>query len=181
MTPRTLVRLYPRAWRERYQDEMLAMLGDAPMTMAQAADLARLGFSEWCRRPVVGPTIVAAIASVLAQIIGGALNAAPIEPPGGVVTGIAWLLGTYGLGYLLWRSNEWLFERSPTTGQRQVRIGLALAIGAGIISVWGRSAAAHGALRSLWFVGNPAFFWAWIVWSARVQSLRRERDQDVTL
>jgi hypothetical protein len=34
-----LLRLYPRAWRERYRDEFLALLGDGPLTFRNAVDV----------------------------------------------------------------------------------------------------------------------------------------------
>jgi hypothetical protein len=39
MTGVTLLRLYPRAWRERYGDEFLALVGDGPVSMQQAIDI----------------------------------------------------------------------------------------------------------------------------------------------
>lgn len=38
---RRIVRAYPRAWRERYQDEMLALLESSDVHAAQVIDLAR--------------------------------------------------------------------------------------------------------------------------------------------
>jgi hypothetical protein len=34
-----LLRLYPRAWRDRYADELLAMVGDRPLQLPQIIDL----------------------------------------------------------------------------------------------------------------------------------------------
>jgi hypothetical protein len=39
MKPETLLRLYPRAWRERYREEVLAMFGGAPLSLRQSIDL----------------------------------------------------------------------------------------------------------------------------------------------
>lgn len=39
MSGRWLLRLYPRAWRERYGEEMCAMLADIPLTPASILDL----------------------------------------------------------------------------------------------------------------------------------------------
>jgi hypothetical protein len=41
MTGRRLVRLYPRAWRERYEDEFMALLDALPGTRRDRADLLR--------------------------------------------------------------------------------------------------------------------------------------------
>jgi len=48
MKPETLLRLYPRAWRERYSDEVLAMVG-REVTPAVALDMARGAFRERAR------------------------------------------------------------------------------------------------------------------------------------
>ena len=59
----TLLRLYPRDWRDRYGGEMAAMLGDQPMTLRAATDLlagaidARFN-SQWTRvNPTEGATM----------------------------------------------------------------------------------------------------------------------------
>ena len=55
----TLLRLYPRDWRDRYGGEMAAMLGDEPLTLRAATDLlagaidARVN-SEWTRASTPG-------------------------------------------------------------------------------------------------------------------------------
>jgi hypothetical protein len=47
MRPETLIRLYPRAWRERYGAELLALLEATPMTSGVRADLLRGAAREW--------------------------------------------------------------------------------------------------------------------------------------
>jgi hypothetical protein len=44
-----LLRLYPRAWRERYGDELLALLSETPVTPAIATDLLVGAVREWIR------------------------------------------------------------------------------------------------------------------------------------
>lgn len=44
-----LVRLYPCAWRERYADEMTALLNTAPVGFLQVLDLGRGCVGEWRR------------------------------------------------------------------------------------------------------------------------------------
>ena len=39
MSPRSLIRFYPRAWRERYGEEVLAMFGERPLSVRQSIDL----------------------------------------------------------------------------------------------------------------------------------------------
>jgi hypothetical protein len=44
---RALVRLYPRAWRARYGDELMALVDDGPLDVATKWDLARSAGAEW--------------------------------------------------------------------------------------------------------------------------------------
>jgi hypothetical protein len=44
---RALIRLYPRAWRARYEDEMLALLEDSGASMGALVDLATALTKEW--------------------------------------------------------------------------------------------------------------------------------------
>lgn len=46
---RRLVRLYPHAWRTRYEDEFVALLDQTRLTWRDAADMARSVTSEWLR------------------------------------------------------------------------------------------------------------------------------------
>lgn len=52
-----LLRLYPRAWRERYEAEMLALLEEHDVTLATRLDLLRGAFDAWHeqRRSVMTP------------------------------------------------------------------------------------------------------------------------------
>jgi hypothetical protein len=53
MKTRWLVRLYPRAWRERYEEEFVAMLEQRPMSLADALDVV-LGALDAHLDPQVG-------------------------------------------------------------------------------------------------------------------------------
>lgn len=175
MKPESLLRLYPRAWRERYGAEFLAMLEGRLLTARESLDIACSCVAEWSRRPVAGPTVVATGAAVVAEAVGRLLRGFAAEPPA-VIMPVIIVLAIIGIGYLLWRSNEWLFERQPYTGRRQVRVGLALALIAGIISAW--TGSTHRPTVA-WFVRpNAAFFWVWILWSARLRSTQRPLDVD---
>lgn len=166
MKPATLLRLYPRAWRERYAEEFLAMLGGRRLTTRDSLDIAQSGVSEWSRRPLAGPALVATCAAVTAEVFGHLLRRFAVFPPG-LVTPFSVVLVVIGIGYLLWRLNEWLFERSPHAGRRHVQVGLALSLIAGVISVW--TGSAHRPIAALVVLTNPAFFWASIIWSAHVR------------
>src|SRR5262245_17448895 len=52
-----LLRLYPRAWRERYEAEMMALLEEHDVTLATRLDLLRGAFDAWQdrRRSVMAP------------------------------------------------------------------------------------------------------------------------------
>jgi hypothetical protein len=47
MKPETLLRLYPRAWRERYGDEFAALLESEPMGFRLLADVIAGAFDAW--------------------------------------------------------------------------------------------------------------------------------------
>jgi len=50
----TLMRLYPRAWRERYGDELVALLEEHPATLADLVDLMRGAFDARLHPQVPG-------------------------------------------------------------------------------------------------------------------------------
>jgi hypothetical protein len=54
-----LVRLYPRAWRERYAEEFLAMLGPNRLRLQQVIDILSGAIDAWLSADVRGATRVA--------------------------------------------------------------------------------------------------------------------------
>jgi len=52
MTARRLLRLYPRAWRERYGDEFAGFVGDRPLSLQQVVDIAGGALDAWTSRSV---------------------------------------------------------------------------------------------------------------------------------
>lgn len=78
-----LLRLYPRAWRERYEAEMLAVLEEHDVTLATHVDLLRGAVDAWrqLRRPAMAP-----VPPVVRRTAG--LGAIP-----GVLVAAAFLLG----------------------------------------------------------------------------------------
>ena len=48
-----LVRLYPRAWRERYEEEFVAMLEQGPVSIKDLFDVALGAVDAWLRPQVV--------------------------------------------------------------------------------------------------------------------------------
>ena len=47
MVAARLLRLYPRAWRDRYAEEFLAMIGPAPIRAQQAIDIVSGAIDAW--------------------------------------------------------------------------------------------------------------------------------------
>jgi hypothetical protein len=71
MTPRRLLRLYPRQWRQRYGDEFLALLEARPVSRTVVVDIIRAAAWEWIRWTRTGRLALAAgIAVPLAWLEG---------------------------------------------------------------------------------------------------------------
>lgn len=56
MTAARLLRFYPRAWRERYGDEFLEMVGPGPLQVQQVVDIASGAIDAWLSAEVRGAT-----------------------------------------------------------------------------------------------------------------------------
>ena len=79
---RRWLRLYPRAWRERYGDELIAVLGSRPLTMRSRLDLARGGFDAYTH-PLTAPSppVAAALIAGVAWVAAGLFSALqPLMP-----------------------------------------------------------------------------------------------------
>jgi hypothetical protein len=82
---RALVRRYPRAWRERYERELLALFEDAPPTVLHVVDLAFGCLAEWGRtlrarrqpRPVLVPLACVAAVRIASMTMDACLGVAP--------------------------------------------------------------------------------------------------------
>jgi hypothetical protein len=48
-----LIRLYPRAWRDRYEEEFVALLEESPTSVGDVFDVARGATDAWLRPQVV--------------------------------------------------------------------------------------------------------------------------------
>lgn len=89
-----LVRLYPRAWRARYGQEMLALLEQGSASWKDVIDLTRGAASEWIRASrsvratlaLAGSVTSSAAATALAWFVRGQ----GLEPPGEAVAILAW-------------------------------------------------------------------------------------------
>jgi len=87
---RALVRLYPRRWRDRYESEILALLDERPMSIADGIDLVRGALD----------------AHLHPQVPGRARTAQPLTHRiPGLVALTAGLLWTWNLAYLALRAD----------------------------------------------------------------------------
>jgi hypothetical protein len=108
-----VIRCYPRRWRERYADEVLALVEDVGIGWFGVLDLARGALREraieldvqmfaWCRpsealinRRIIGRFLIfAGLALVVPVVVVGAarlLGMANVTVAGGVVTTFSWL------------------------------------------------------------------------------------------
>ena len=106
-----IVRRYPRAWRERYEQEMLAVLDEASIDWHLLFDLARTCISEHANRPVgpfgelrmlqlrwIGRFIAAYVLAICLAFLGWSLagwsyaHGYVVDLDGGVSFGIQMLL-----------------------------------------------------------------------------------------
>lgn len=62
MTAERLLRLYPRAWRERYGDEFLAIVGDGGIGVQQTIDIVSGAIDAWLSADVRNATRAASAA-----------------------------------------------------------------------------------------------------------------------
>src|SRR6185295_16332476 len=67
MTARQLIRFYPRAWRERYGDEFVDVIGSANLSAQQTIDILAGAADAW-----LSPTVRASVRGSAASGSGGA-------------------------------------------------------------------------------------------------------------
>jgi hypothetical protein len=82
---RQLVRLYPRAWRARYEDEVLALVEQSGLAACDALDLVRGAAREWWLRPspmflesLFLTTVIWAVGSGVASWLGSHVVTPPV-------------------------------------------------------------------------------------------------------
>lgn len=110
---RTLVRLYPAAWRARYGDEMLDLLAERPPTWRDSIDLIRCALDAHVhpRSPSRAPAVAAILAGAAWTVVALAVLAEPVPPdwPGflawtlvpGLIGVVAGLVASIGLALRL--------------------------------------------------------------------------------
>jgi hypothetical protein len=98
--PRTLIRLYPAAWRRRYADEMLAMIGERELSMAEATNIVMSALTMRVQIVTTRPAAVGLAAAVLGWLIGTGLTAMALPPSIGDI-GVGGTLVSWAV--LMWR------------------------------------------------------------------------------
>ena len=133
MSPTDLVRLYPRAWRARYEDEFLALLEAAPATRRDRLDIARGALDAHLHpsEPSLVPGVMALLGGGLWMLGAAPIAALPTPPdwpgylldtvPLTIVAVVVLAIAVIGV---------WLREdgRGGTLGRRLGRVGVAFAI-----------------------------------------------------
>jgi len=86
---RAVLRLYPAAWRDRYEAEMVDLVDHRPMRLRDLFDLAAGALDARLHPRLVRPAVAAASPSVLppAQLLSAGVAPASVSPPFGAVTG----------------------------------------------------------------------------------------------
>ncbi|HET9083894.1 MAG TPA: hypothetical protein VFN41_05765 [Candidatus Limnocylindrales bacterium] len=126
---RAWIRLYPRAWRERYEDELLDVLGFRPLTVTTRLDLIRGALDAHVHplTPPRPPTAAALFAGMAWIVAGLASSLQPLMPdwPG-------FLLETIPLGVVgavaSGRSVAQVARRSGLSGPRGTTAALLVAL-----------------------------------------------------
>jgi hypothetical protein len=162
---RLLVRLYPRKWRERYGEELLALVDDQPVTVRDTADLVANCLREWERTlqlgRVLGPMAAGAAANAVGWFLRDTLGRLPFVDaafPGVMGTWIAiWVLICARLAPAYWRWLSAPLHRQPpplpTLSLTEARCVLALAAIVGVVVPWNMNIP-----REWWsFASNPSF------------------------
>jgi hypothetical protein len=133
MSPSGLARLYPRAWRERYEDEFMAVLEAAPLDRRDRLDIVR-GALDAHLHPAE-PSLVPGLSAVLGGglwILGAApIAALPTSPdwPGYLLDSLP-LAVVAVLTLTIAIVGAWLREdgRGGVVGRRLGRAGVTLAV-----------------------------------------------------
>ena len=94
---RRIVRSHPRAWRVRYEQEMLALLEASPVHWRTVVDLARGCASEWVRASRIVRDLLAIVLAIAcvgaAKLAASSIWGPATAPPGGR----AWFYGICGV------------------------------------------------------------------------------------
>jgi hypothetical protein len=161
-----IVRWYPLAWRRRYQDEMLAMIGNAPLTFRQAANLWMGAVDAWQRQIGLVDLFVPLAVSLVSWRVGLGLSAFGPMPIALVGANAVFML-VYAI-WAWWRvaTRKRLEPQTvlPRVSRRATFGWLAIAAGLGAMHVWQMEGSSPGIARwlrtyaELFGVGNVLAF-----------------------
>ena len=127
-----LLRLYPRSWRERYEDEMLALLDAASIGWRGQVDLVRGALDARVHAASRLTGVAALVAGALWTVVGAGVLAQPVPPdwPGHLVETLALGIAAVLAGALA-LIGCWA-RRSDRAGRRGAVIAVA-AVGAQLV------------------------------------------------
>jgi hypothetical protein len=185
MTARTLIRIFPREWRERYGDEFAALLDARPITARETVNTIGFAARLWLGTGAAVLPIAVVIAEG-ALLLGRALRAMS-PPPEGTLALVLPCFVTYFV-YFVWRGLKHL-PGLVSTGQwgdvapltdRTVRYALMLVFAAGTVEAWVRDGGSSGILNEFAihlpaFLNSPYFVAALVIqgWSTSAAARRR--------
>jgi hypothetical protein len=75
LTPRHLVRLFPRIWRVRYGAEFEALLESSPLTRRNVVDVVRRAAGEWIAHTAIGRLILGGALAAIGNLLAAGLAA----------------------------------------------------------------------------------------------------------
>ena len=143
----SLVGLYPRAWRERYGDEMEALLEAAPLRRRDRVDLVRGALDAWLHPPARSrvPAVAALVGGGLWTVAAAAVVFQPAPPdwPGYVVEILG--LSLLAAGFLLIATLGCAL-RAGDRGGRAMAVAVALTIAGHVAWIGALAATAAGVL-----------------------------------
>jgi hypothetical protein len=173
-----LVRRYPQPWRDRYEDEVLALIGESHLRWRDAADLARGFTAERARsifepgdRPVVTMLgfflglFALGVAMSCGAIAAGMAAAAWLGPIPGVAGEVAWQVFMTCLVVGVWIKRPFPLAAispalAPATEKARVSLGLAWLTATAFLlavalTVWAGVLVSPSPLHALWWIYVP--------------------------
>jgi len=168
MSPRALLRLYPRTWRERYADEMLALIEVQPLRARDWLELTAMLCHAWYRALNMFLLLEPVTLALFAIAIGSGLRMSGIMPPrlGEVDTGLTMGLAIFnfalcaGIGWQLLRRKR-KFGQGLRLPNREAFGGVLLVLAITLVRAWIES-------KPLWkhFVFGPGGGWLLVLYGA---------------
>jgi hypothetical protein len=159
LTPRRLVRLFPRIWRARYGVEFEALLESSDLTPRDVLNILRHAAGEWIAHTVIGRYVLGVMLASAATLIALGLAAIPPRVPIG-----SWPIELSALfGFLLAATSirflVCLATRKRTSGREQAVWIAALFVTCvggqwGQMVGWRESTVAGPSVLSIWLVAT---------------------------